>query len=269
MLAKIALFLLFLPILALSALEDSPWTGTDLELVPYLNQVFQKYSQIDSDGHNKTVDANDYFATTGIYSSYANWAAELASVFAATHSRSFGFDSLQLSGRYQPLSDIQGDFVSLTTGVTLEYAGHQALHDFSSFHHSRYSVEGHVAVGKEIASWNNWLWRYWTLGACGIGSSGSPWLKGILAAEKNLPCNWIIKAHLQALWGLGQRDLDFRDFKGYGAIAHRSLEGGLKIAKKTDTYGSFELGYTYRFYARNFPKVAHLVILEYAYPFGL
>ena len=268
MLAKISIFFLLFSF-SLFSIEYSPWTERDFELLPSLEFQYQNYSKVDSGKKSKKIDADDYFLTGGISTSYAEWSAEIEAVFADTYNRSFGFDSITFTGRYRWLSDIMADFATLTTGLSLIYSSNKALNDFSSFHHGRYEAEGHVSIGKEISCRSYWLWRFWSVFAFGIAERGSPWIRGQIAVDKNISCSWYFRAFASSLFGLGDRDISIKSFHGYGSIKHRSIELGTKIYKPTDEYGTFRLGYSYRFYARNFPINAHLILAEYLYPFGL
>ncbi|NGX42519.1 MAG: hypothetical protein K940chlam7_00799 [Chlamydiae bacterium] len=269
---KIFLFILGAVIVtqtALSGTELMPWTERDLELYPRLDYLFQHYNSVHTSSGSRHHSSDDHFGTVGLSASYGSWSAELEAIFANTRHRSFGFDNFKVTGRYQWFNDVVGDFVSITTGITLIKASSVALDDLSSFHHGRNEAELHVSVGKEISCLDYWASRGWGVIAVGVADHGSPWLRGQLAWEKNFQRTTHLRLFVNALYGLGGDSLSIKSFDGYGSISHRSLDIGARISKTTDCWGIFRLEYAHRVYARYFPKCASLIQFSYLYPFGL
>lgn len=251
------------------AADLQPWHQTDLELYPKLDLLYQNYSKINSSAHSKNVSANDCFVTFGISSSYSAWDAFLELTCADTRRQSFGFDNFRITGRFQWLSDIIDDPVTLTTGLVLTGASETALHDISSFHHGTFEAEANVSVGKEIECLQDWVIRYWGVFGIGIGNHGSPWVRGDLAWEKNFCQDGVLRLFANTLWGWGNHSLHVRHFKDYGPVRHRSLDLGLRLTKATPCWGTFYIEYAYRIIASNFPARTNLLLFSYTYPFGL
>ncbi|MFQ5729509.1 MAG: hypothetical protein ACE5GN_04020 [Waddliaceae bacterium] len=266
----VLLGVLFISQANLPGTEWMPWTEKDLELYPKVDYLYQHYNTIHSSSGSKHRTADDHFFSLGLSGSYTSWSAELETVFADTRHRSFGFDNFKLTGRYQWYNDIVGDPVSVTTGITLIKASKVALKDLSSFHHGRNEAEAYVSIGKENSCLDCWISRGWAVLGIGVADHGSPWLRSRLAWEKNFQRTTHLRLFLNALYGLGGNSLALtKAFGGYGSISHRSIDIGSCLSKVTDCWGAFRLQYSYRVYARNFPKCTSLLQISYLYPFGL
>jgi hypothetical protein len=265
-------YLLFVALFLTSIAECTelmPWYNRDLELYPRLDALYQSYPEVQSARGHAHRGSDDLFLRVGISGSYSPWYLSLEAVGVKTRKRSFSLDSGKITGKYQWMSDIVGDPVTMTTGVTLISATSSGLKTIGSFHHGQTEGEAHIAIGKENTCLQTWSSRYWAFLGFGLGNYGSPWTRGQIAWEKNIDDTLFASVFLNALCGLGDRSLRTRHFHGYGSVRHRSVDVGFKASKHTWESGNFALEYAYRVYARNFPNRAHLIQLTYIYPFGL
>jgi len=263
------LLLLCLPVF-LQATEIAPWFGEFLELEARVSARYQQFDRVNSGKHSFSYPSNDLFTNFSLsLSPYPDWDAEIETLFANTRHRNYGFDSAKVTGRYLLMDDIIGDPVSLTAGLSLILPIYSALHDIGSFHHGMVEFEAHAAVGQEVPYLSQWLIRHYGFFACGIATQGAPWLRASYYLERNF-CNALAaKVYLESLFGLGKRRVHRENFRGYGAIAHRSIDAGIELSYTFDYWGELSLGYAYRFYSRNFPRNANFVRLSYYLPFTL
>lgn len=262
-------FLLLFPFFSHTT-ELAPWFGNLYEVEARVSTLYQKFQHVNSSKHSFSYRSNDFFTNFSLsVSPDPDFSVETEVLFADTRHRNYGFDSAKLTGRYQILDDIIGDPVSLTTGLSIIVPLRSALRDIGSFHHGMAEFEAHVAVGVELPYLSIWLQRQYGVFACGIATQGSPWLRVGYYFERNF-CNSVsVQIFLDSLFGLGRRTIHKHDFNGYGAVAHRSIDAGLKWSYLFDYWGTLSLEYAYRIYARNFPRNVNFVQFSYNLPFNL
>lgn len=246
-----------------------PWYPRCLEFQSSFTYLHEQYCEVDEGTRVIHHPSKDDFYRAGLELAYDPFAYELEVTFSSTREHHLAPDTIQGTVRYQLLDDIVGDPVSLVTGVTVTQVFTQSLKDISTFHHGGIEAEFHVAVGRECPCYNTWVSRYFGVGGFGIADHGSPWLHGILAWEKN----WFDKHHvhlyLNALYGLGDQDLNVFDFDGYGSIRHQSIDLGAQYRYIFCTYSSLTAGYAHRVHAKNGPKNTNIYYIKFNYPFGL
>ena len=132
------------------------------------------------------------------------------------------------------------------------------------------ACEGHVAVGKEFECRQFWTSRIWGMGAVGIGDVGSVWVKGDLVWEHNWWDRQQCSLFTHTLWGLGEKRLNLAiPFKGYGSIAHQSVDLGGRYAYFFECGITLHVEYAYRVYARNCPERTSIASIGLKYDFGL
>lgn len=272
MVRKFLYTFLLIPIY-LSATEYAPWFGTSFQLEGRASAEYQTFNAFDSNGHSHHYKTRDFFGNLSLslaIDPVVLWpvSVEIETLLARTHHRSWGLDSFKLTGRYQWMDDILGDPVSLTGGLSLILPVKVALHDISSFHHGIVECEAHVAVGKEFSLFDQWTFRHWGLLAIGVADRGSPWFRGGYFWEKNFCNGFSLDLFFEGLLGLGSRRLHAHHFHGYGGIRHRSIDLGVQLNYQLDCFGVISLAYTYRPYARNFPKNVNCIQLSLFYPFA-
>lgn len=267
-----ALFIILMSVHGMaSAINLEPWYPRMFEIHPFLTGITQHSSSVQSPHGNFDHDLRANFLNCGAYVAYYDWSGELDLSLSESSLRSFGFDCFTCTGRYQIWDDVAlVDPVSVVASVSLTAASRNALYDPSTFHHGKFESIVHVSVGKEIPYEQFWLSHFW--GAIGLGTAdvGSPWWHFYLCAEKNAldKHRWLV--FIDSLIGCGGESLARnKPFHGYGPIAHRSVDLGIDYRYSFECGLKASLGYSYRLYARNFPKNTNSFSFTLLYPFGL
>lgn len=259
------LFLLLIP-LKIFSLDLKPWFSEDFMLQPHLDILYQSYRRLAVPHRSVSYRGSDTFSSLGLGLSAFQYSGELEVTLAKTRKQNFACDNFRLLGRYQLMNDLVGDPVSATAGIILSKAFKHSLKDISSFHHGIFEVEAHVAVGREKSIGDNWDYRWWGLCALGSGDRGWPWVRTRFVWEKNACERHYFGFLVDTLWGFAKRNLHRREhFRGYGAIAHQSVDLGLRYDLLLD-FATLSFEYRHRVYARNFPKQANLFYLSVTYP---
>ncbi len=268
MLKRWLVLLCLIPII-INATELMPWPDEDFEFQPRLTGLYQTYRSIAKSHGYIHKPSYDRFYTLSVGMSAFDWSGEIETVFADTPRQRGTCDCVRLTGRYRWLNDIVDDPVSLTTGITIIQAFRHSVNDISSFHHGQIAAEAHIAVGKETSHLSSWLSHWWGVFGIGMADQGYPWIRGDAYWEKNWCDQSQLRLFLHSLWGLGDRNLHAHShFRGYGPIAHRSIDIGARYTYNFDL-GILSFEYAHRVYAVNFPAHANLFLLSYLYPFGL
>ncbi len=194
--------------------EYTPWFGPVLEVEGRALGMVQVYPSVDSKNrrHHKHGACNEFIALSGSMAIYEDLAFEIESLFANTGHHDSHVDSVSATGRYRFLNDIVGDFVSLSVGVKIEEVFKPARHDIALFHHGQAALETHLALGKEFSCLQFWSSRISALTAFGIGSVGSPWVKGGAMWQWNYFDQHEVHLSLLSLFGLGHKRLNVRHF---------------------------------------------------------
>lgn len=262
------LTLAFLMPLSLLATDFNPFFGPQLFIDAKADYLYQNFTKVKKNHQKKDYHSNDHFLHLSGSIPYDVYSGELELTGAATRHRTFGFDDLRLTGRFQILADCIDDSQSLVIGATAIQAIKQSVHDIGSFHHGK--IEGllHASFGKEFTCQQFWTERYW--GMLGLGSAdvGSPWLQGMLVWDRNLWDTHQFRLFAKGLYGFGGNTLRIRHFKGYGPIAHRSIDIGARYDYTLYWYGTWGIEYAYRVYARNFPCQTNLLQFHFEIPLG-
>lgn len=261
------LSLAFLVPFYLAATEYAPWYDPALRINLRTTYEFQSFSKVATSQNCKHYNSHDSFFDTGISGNYDVYALEIEAVTAATRHRNFGWDNVRLTGRYQFTDDNLGDEFSSTGGVMLSRAWKQAVHDIGSFHHGRVEMEAHLAIGKQFLCENFWTSRFWSVLALGTADTGSPWFRADFHWEKNY---WDLHQFgflVKTLWGFGGKSLCISDFKGYGPVDHQSVDLGFYYSYFLEDQGAtLRAQYSYRVYAKNFPRSTSRYLVSLLYP---
>lgn len=266
-------FLFLLTPLFLQANDLSPWFGPDKLPEFRCCYLYRHYPRVSTGSHLAKHVGNDQFVDAGIsFSPAPEWSAEFEVISAATTERSFGLDTLRLTGRYRLLDDVVDlATVSLVVGLVADYASRAALRDIGSFHHGRGEFEAFLSAGRELALCEEfWTSRIWGMVGVGLADMGSPWTHLLVKFEKNHYDLHRYGLFLEGLWGFGNHDLHLhREFRGYGPIRHRSFDLGIQYQYFWSELGWIGLSYAYRIWAKNFPAEAHTVEVCVNIPFNL
>lgn len=264
------LLILLINMTPLYSIERLPWFGEVYDINTIAKSSCHLYSSVNSNNRTKHHAACDYFLTLGASGVYSeDVALEIEATASNGINRHFGMDAINFTGRYLWLNDSIDDPISLTTGLTLSQVFKQGLHNLSAFHHGGIEGELHVALGKEMPCLQFWTSRLWGAVGIGIADMGSPWLRGDVRWEFNY---WDIhrcELFLNTLWGCGGNALNVNHFKGYGPIAHRSIDAGIGYSYGFGYGIYFKAEYAFRVYARNCPQNANIIALHLLYPISL
>ncbi len=255
----------------MDALELRPWFGTVLEIEGRAESYLEVYHSLNGEHGDRDRPACDVFVDfSASLAPTENWSVEVEALTGDTRHRSFGMDSVLLTGRYLWLNDIIGDPLSLATGLTVTKVFKPARYDVAIFHHGGVACEATVAAGKEFSCEQFWTSRYWAVGGVGMGDIGSAWVRGDAAWEHNWWDLHLAGIFLNTLWGFGRHALDLeKPFRGYGPIEHQSIDLGLRYRLALECGLALKVEYAYRVFARNCPQHVNWVNVGIFYPFGL
>lgn len=252
------------------AAEVQPWLGNLYEFEWRNSLKYQQYSNVASPFQLVHYSSSDLFLTSSLSNTLApEFSLEGEVTAANTRRQSGGIDHFSFTGRYLWLDDIAGDPISLVTGASFSQAFVPALEDVSSFHHGRSEAEFFLSVGKEIPCGDVWMSRSWGMLGFGVAERGSPWVRTILAYEQRFCQRHELRGKVETLWGMGHGRLRPHHFHGYGSIQHQSVDFAVRYAYLIDFFGSVDLEYSYRVYARNFPDQTQCLKLSLLMTFGL
>jgi hypothetical protein len=183
----------------------------------------------------------------------ADYAAEVEARFSDTDKLVFSSEYFAQTLRYLVRNDIAGDDISLAVGITYRQVSRQHLLDSVQIHHGRNEWDFHLSIGKEYASFTDWILRSYAVAICSVGDHGSPWLtcRGGIDFRIN-PCQ-IVELDIEWKQGLGKQELDLSVFKGYGSIHHRTLDISAKYVQRVR---GWDIGFWSRIrcVSRNAPK---------------
>lgn len=254
---------------SLCATEHDPWLGNIYEFEVRSTIFSQNYSRIDESSHLKKKHANDLFLNASLSNSLTDLGGEFEIIQARTRQQGGDIDHLKMTGRYVWFDDLAGDPLSVVTGLSYIQAFSHSLKDVSSFHHGLYEGELFVSLGRERSFKAEMESRWWSMLGLGLAERGSPWVRFQLNYERGWKIKHAFRLFLDSMWGLGGKQLKLCDFKGYGPIAHESIDVGLRYTYLIDYYGSAMIQYYFRPYAKNFPIYTHCVLVQILCTFGL
>jgi hypothetical protein len=255
-------------ILNIGATELLPSFGDQLEFEGRLSFFYSSFSQFNSDSKPIRCHQDNLFTTISLSNSPIPEASlELECTGTKNNHTNNSIDNIRITGRWLWWDDLLGDSVSLATGVTLTKAFTSGLKNISSFHHGLSEIEAHLSIGRESSSRTTWKSHWWAIGAIGVAEKGSLWLRADAAYEYRICDRHEVRSFLNSLWGLGHRKLHCHPFHGYGDIAHRSIDLGIRYSYLIPYFGDTSLEYAYRIYAYNFPENCQKVMLQILYLF--
>lgn len=269
---KIRTFIYFIFISSICQGTDfKPWFGNEYEVELRALGVYQNYDDlaVSHKRDSKHVE-NDAFMTFSAAYPFRKFCCEFETTLADTRHQHGRLDNFRLTGRYQLLDEQEGDFLSVVVGLTVTQPLSRALHDISSFHHGHIEEENTLSFGKKYGDigLKDYRYRWWNVFGIGLSDIGSPWMREYAAFEYRYEELHQFRAFINTLWGTGSEKLLRYCFIGYGHIAHRSVDIGLRYEYDSNGWGALSVQYARRVYASNFPENANLISLEYYFPFG-
>lgn len=256
----------------LAATELKPWHGSIYSLNFNASVSLQQFEKLDTHcGVIKRPELDAFYNLGAHMVVKENITAEIEISALDSRHRLFGFQALRLTGRYFWLDDVIGDPVSIATGLTVSKIFHAARRNIAAFDHGGVACEGHIAIGKELSSCEQfWVSRAWGVLGLGIADIGYPWLRAKLAWEHNWWERHQFRVFADGIWGFGHHDLHIHpSFKGYGSVNYQAIEVGLRYGFRFDNDALVSLAYSFRVYGHNCPINANILQLEVCYPFGL
>lgn len=247
-------FLLCFPLVTF-ALNYAPWNEEILLLRGDLQAGFQGYKSVSSINRRSNYSGKDGFANFN-FSIAPDQEKEfqIEAFISRTRAHVWAIDRLSGMGRLFWLDDALGDEYSLSGGLCVNQTFTIGLHDPSFFRHAHFEIEGHMALGKEYAPKANWVYRGFIVGAIGLGSVGSPYLKAIGAFEQCFFSHHSFQAQMNFLKGMGNKKLNPWYFQGYGSVGHTNVDLQLRYTYRNDDNQSFYMQILHRLYARQSPR---------------
>lgn len=270
---KLIFFILFNCLLSISleATHLKPWHGMIYDIHMNGSCLLQEFQKIDTgSGIVKRTEFDAFYELSTLMVVKEEVTAEIE--LSALNSRHpvFGLQSLRLTGRYFWLNDIVADPVSLTTGLTLFKIFAAARRNIATFDHGGIGCEGHVSIGKELSSCEEfWLSRIWGVLGLGISDIGYPSIRLDFSWERNWWERHQLEVFVKSIWGLGNKNLYLHSFKGYGSVNYHAIDIGLNYRFRLNNNALFKLDYAFRAYGHNCPIEVNTLLLEVEYPFKL
>ncbi|MFT4553256.1 MAG: hypothetical protein ACI9S8_001894 [Chlamydiales bacterium] len=254
------------------ALERAPWYGNDNEFEVRTSYEFQTYDKLDTSSGSSDQKSDDQYLNLSLgLATMGEYHGEVEMTLADTEVQSFGLESLTIGGRTLFLNDLVGDPVSVSSGGSLTLVpSSSAIRDPGNFHHSYAEAEVHVAAGKETSSGWSWDSRLWGFASLGAGNSGSPWLQGYGAYERNFDDTHYLRAFADGRYGFGGRKLESSSsFNGYRSLAYQTIDAGVKYSYSLGVWGRANAEYSYRVLSQYAPEKVNRLELGFFFPFAL
>lgn len=222
----------------------SPWIPQTLLLEPSLKGAYQS-SQL------TTIQAS-------LGTAFDPYALEVG--VEAFHSRktSFSFEDVYLNGRWVLWDQNLGDALTVALGAQLSLVSSIAFREKDLFHFGNFESELFATVGSEnFCSEFATVWksRWWITGGAGIANRRSPWFIGNAAYEYAFYPTQRARIFADAIIGKGH--------------LQKGIDVGVAATYENDCWGSADLSYAYRVYARHVHRHVSTYTLAYYYPFGL
>ncbi len=261
----------FLGSTSLFSMQEKPWFGNLYEIELNASHSYSFFHKVGHGHPSLKRTWRDYLTTLAIGSRIAeNWSLEAEIQGDATTRRSFGYSSIALQGRYLWLDDIAGDAVSLATGLTLRQTSKTSLHQLSTPYHAPFTAELHIALGKEWIKSSHWMQRLFVFGGFGKGTRGAPWWRADCFYINNYCDRVEWRLFLLGFFGCGNtQSVPLSHFRGWGHIAHYSVDLGTGLSFLFIPWGSFKFDYIRRIYAHSYPQGVNFFVFSYELPFSL
>lgn len=251
------------------ALQEKPWFGDLCEFHFRPQYEYNFFDEVSNALPPQEGTFNTHVATLGFDTTIPDtWSYELELELAQARGFSFGYRSFALQVRKLWFDDVCGDFLSLSTGLIYRDASTKFRKALSTPYHARANFEFHTAIGKEWSKGCDWIFRIYGVGAVGLGTKGSPWLRGDLFLWWNYhDCHQLL-IYGQSYFGLGnQKIVPLDSFRGWGRIHHQSIDLGIGYRFHFGIYGWLRFDYLYRVYALSYPEKVNFFIISFDFPF--
>lgn len=263
-------FFLFFPC-ALFGFILEPWYSPVGEFQLHSAYSYSYYPEVSQGKNPSSYHSADHriHLISGVQC-FPNWDVQIGSDFLHSDQLSWGAERVGVQVRYLFLDDVVGDPISLSVGLQGFYVPTRLMRAVSVPYHAQGNMELGAALGKEIDKVYQWLFRFWGFFGAGMANQGAPWIRPLIATEMKVWQKQILKVLLESYIGLGRHHtVNISRFKGYGTIAHRSVDLRLSYTYLFRVWGSLSVEGGYRLYAHSFPKHLAEVKLSYQLPFSL
>lgn len=232
-----------------------PWFGTDFtfDITPFY--IFRYFPSLNTDfRHFSTHETGNIIGSEIHFTGMREYTAGMFVSLTKTSRMEFGLNSVNFMAGTQFFNDRLGDFLTASAYFMANGNASRATRDLILYHSARWELEWHLSVGKERTVGPSWSYRGWLDLGFGTGTSGSPYLKGLLFLEKNY-CDCSVVGVFAKTWiGLGNRPLK-PPFYGYGSVAHRNLDVGMRYTYMTPYWGCFGADVSLGLVAVNYPRL--------------
>lgn len=244
--------------------QVEPWLPEYLQFewrTTFLTQYFPKKS------HDYQ---HAYFLTTGLMSSLLpDTSLEIEGILASSSRQGKRLDHLKFTGRYLFLDEWLEDALSGVLGVSIMPVFGKSLKDPYSFHHGKLETELFCSLGKVFEDRKRGSFsQFWAMAALGLADKGTAWQRIYLQASLFIGELQELSFFSHFLRGNGHKTFHYSHFKGYGSVAHHSLDIGFRYAYEISFWGKLILEYAYRIYASQYPHKAQSLFLQIYYPFS-
>jgi hypothetical protein len=263
-------FLLFLLPSLIFGLEEQPWLGNVYEF-----NFLGKYSYSYFNHVNNSIPPYNHFYRNNLvyadleFTFSPQWSIDFDIEFAESTKEVFGYRSNGVQLRCLCLDDMTGDPCSFTLAFSGRNTTERFLHDISCPSHARGDFEGSFSIGKELDAFEMCHFRLWGLGVIGIGTVGSPWLRGKVAFEFNYDDRHKGGIFVDGIHGYGKYGfVDVAHFNGYGKLRQVDIDITFRYGYRFDVWGTLKFEYKRRLLAKVCPAEVNTFSLAYSIPFS-
>lgn len=254
----------------MEAIQIEPWLGDVYQFQFLATYGYSHYPNVQNASVPLKKASNDQLLAGSLEWVFGEcWDGEMEAEFVNTPRQPWGYRSSAIQLRYLWLNDIQCDPISLLTGLVIRNVNSRSLKDVSSPYHANMDFEINTSLGREWCTRRELLLRLFGFFGVGLGNRGSPWIKGQLAFQGDL-----LNRHQGQLFALGyfgfgsKTRVDTEHFWGWAKYRHQSIDLGASYRYLLDYWGSISLDFSYRPFARTFPKQLFALYLTYTLPFS-
>jgi len=250
--------------------ETGPWVGELFQGLLEIKEIHTESKSLDtSDGVTKKKLHNDTTSASLGFAPSPNEDLGLELNLATTQKYSYGFDSIRAHYKYFWLDDLQNDPVSLATRYSVSATTARRVRDVSSTNHAPLEACFAALVGKEFVFTQDSFIQAWLDAEIGLGSTGSPWLKG------TFHLGYTYANHRMSLFYSAEKCLSngvlshVDTFRSWSHVGYRYKEAGASYCFKDTGYGSVYLQVSKRIQAHMCQRNSTSVTLGIVLPLNI
>ena len=235
----------------LFAQEVAPWFGNVYEFQPTLSYQHLAGGKVAGRRHLN----GDLVKASLLFTPHPDWSTQLELYAGRTVDHRASLDAGLFTVRYSLSNDIVGDFVSVTSGLSLAQNSTHFLHDLLFVRHGRHELEAHVAIGKEFELDPTHYIHLWAAAFYGIANHSAPWIRSEFHIDTQIRDTHLLGLFLQTDKGCGHHSLHRpHHFRGYSHIHYNLVDVGATYQYSLIGYGSIFTTLKKRLHARSCPK---------------